>query len=70
MASFEECLHSIWSCVKLGGRDDQYSPAKTGMEPHRDAPRTASDRDGWKPTVDADTPARRTLQLVIEAVKG
>ena len=56
----------VW---KLGGRDDQYSPANTGMEPHPDAPRTASDRDGWKPTVDAETAARRTLQLVIEAVK-
>lgn len=56
----------VW---KLGGRDDQYSPANTGMDPHRDAPRTANERDGWKPTVDAETAARRTLQLVIAAVK-
>ena len=55
---------------KLGGRDDQYSPANTGIEPHLDATRTASDRDGWKQTVAAETAARRTLQLVIEAVKG
>lgn len=56
----------VW---KLGGRDDQYSAANTGMEPHRDAPRTAPDREGWKQTVDAETAARQTLQLVIEAVK-
>ena len=57
----------VW---KLGGRDDQYSPTNTGMESHREAPRTAKERDGWKQTVDADTAALRTLQLVIAAVKG
>ena len=56
----------VW---KLGGRDDQYSPANTGMEPHRDAPRTAKERDGWKQTIDAETAALRALQLVIAAVK-
>jgi CubicO group peptidase (beta-lactamase class C family) len=56
----------VW---KLGGRDDQYSPANTRMEPHPDAPRTAPDRQGWKQAVDPDTAARRTLQLVIAAIE-
>ncbi len=56
----------VW---KLGGRDEQYSPANTQMERHPDAPRTSADREGWKPAVDADAAAIRTLQLVIAAVK-
>jgi CubicO group peptidase (beta-lactamase class C family) len=55
----------VW---KLGGRDDQYAPANTEMEPHPDAVRNAAPRGDWKATVDADTAARRTLQLVIAAV--
>ena len=56
----------VW---KLGGRDDQYSPANTGMEPHPSAPRSATERDAWKQTVDAET-AAGTLQLVIAAVNN
>jgi CubicO group peptidase (beta-lactamase class C family) len=56
----------VW---KLGGRDDQYAPANTRMEPHPDAPRIAPDRQEWKQTVDPDTAARRTLQLVIAAIE-
>jgi CubicO group peptidase (beta-lactamase class C family) len=55
----------VW---KLGGRDDQYAAANTGMEPHPDAVRSAAPRADWKPAVDAETAARRTLQLVIAAV--
>lgn len=57
----------VW---KLGGRDDQYSPANTQMEPHPDAPLASAEREAWKPAVDADTAALRTLQLVIAAVKN
>ena len=56
----------VW---KLGGRDDQYSPANTGMERHPDAVRTTERRPDWKPAVDAESAARGTLQLVIGAVK-
>jgi CubicO group peptidase (beta-lactamase class C family) len=55
----------VW---KLGGRDDQYSSTNTGMEPHPDAVRSTEVRENWKASVDADTAARRTLQLVIAAV--
>jgi CubicO group peptidase (beta-lactamase class C family) len=55
----------VW---KLGGRDDQYSPANTRMEPHPDAPRTSAGRENWKLTLDPDTAARRTLELIVAAV--
>ena len=56
----------VW---KLGGRDDQYSPANTGMPPHPDAVRDARPRDGWKGTLDAETALVRTLQLVVASVR-
>jgi CubicO group peptidase (beta-lactamase class C family) len=56
----------VW---RLGGRDDQYAAGNTRMEPHPDAVRSAEPREGWKAAVDADTAARRTLQLVVATVK-
>jgi CubicO group peptidase (beta-lactamase class C family) len=56
----------VW---KLGGRDDQYSPLNTGMPPHPDAVRSIEPREDWKRAVDDDTALRRTLQLVIDAVR-
>jgi CubicO group peptidase (beta-lactamase class C family) len=57
----------VW---KLGGRDDQYSPANTGL-PASPAPREQiAARQGWKASesVDAATAARITLQRVIAAI--
>jgi CubicO group peptidase (beta-lactamase class C family) len=47
---------------KLGGRDDQYEGES--------AVRYEVTRERWSPSVDADTAARRTLELVVAAVAG
>ena len=56
----------VW---KLGGRDGQYSPADTGLEPSPAPPERIAERSGWKETVDADTARRRTLAMVVGAVE-
>lgn len=56
----------VW---KLGGRDNQYSPADTGIPIHPDAEKSAQARDDWKETVGADTALRKTLELVVAAAK-
>lgn len=56
---------------KLGGRDGQYDPAQTGLEPlPASVHRYDGSREGWKETVDAATAARRTLEMVVAAVEG
>jgi CubicO group peptidase (beta-lactamase class C family) len=55
----------VW---KLGGRDDQYSPANTAMTPHPDAVTAAAPRDGWKQAVDSEAALRQTLELVIASI--
>ena len=54
---------------KLGGRDDQYSPTNTGMTPDPEAVTSADRREGWTQSVDNETALRRTLQLVVAAVR-
>jgi CubicO group peptidase (beta-lactamase class C family) len=44
---------------KLGGRDDQYGPDDKGYE---------GSREGWTRSVDDETAAERTLELVIESI--
>jgi hypothetical protein len=39
------------------------------MPPHPDAVRSIEPREDWKRAVDDDTALRRTLQLVIDAVR-
>ena len=56
----------VW---KLGGRDDQYSSANTAMTPDPDAVKNVEPREGWKQTVDNETALRRTLLLVVAAVR-
>jgi CubicO group peptidase (beta-lactamase class C family) len=54
----------IW---KLGGRDDQYRPEQTGLEPapfHYDG-----SRESWEPSADAGRASERTLQLVVDAIR-
>jgi CubicO group peptidase (beta-lactamase class C family) len=55
---------------KMGGRDDQYSPENTQMEP---APGFTYDgsRDDWKPAETSDPdPYHKALQLVIASFTG
>jgi len=52
----------IW---KLGGRDEQYDPANTGLP----LPAHAVPRTGWTPTSDPDAGVEKTLQIVISAVR-
>jgi CubicO group peptidase (beta-lactamase class C family) len=54
----------VW---KLGGRDEQYSAANTGLEPV--TPPYDGSREGWKPALEAGPAALRTLQLVAAAVQ-
>ncbi|HZN32518.1 MAG TPA: serine hydrolase, partial [Pirellulaceae bacterium] len=56
----------VW---KLGGRDQQYSPANTGL-PASPAPaeKVAARRD-WKQTVDDQAALRKTLELVIKSIQ-
>lgn len=56
----------VW---KLGGRDEQYTPANTGLKPSPAAKEQVAERNGWKETVDKDTALRKTLQMVVAAVK-
>jgi CubicO group peptidase (beta-lactamase class C family) len=55
----------VWN---LGGRDGQYSPEDTGVEPHPEAVAETSFRDGWQETVDPATATLETLARVIAAV--
>ena len=52
---------------KMGGRDEQYDPKNTGVEPAVEMPRHES-RDGWKSTVGEDDASLGTLQMVVEAI--
>jgi CubicO group peptidase (beta-lactamase class C family) len=55
----------VW---KLGGRDDQYSPANTGLPASPAPPAQVAARRTWKETVEKDTALRKTLQSVIESI--
>jgi CubicO group peptidase (beta-lactamase class C family) len=55
----------VW---KLGGRDDQYAPANTGLAPSPASKEQVAARKGWKETVDRDVALRRTLKMVIDAI--
>ncbi len=65
------CLYVVPSLdlavFKMGGRDEQYSPSNTGVEPAAEAPPHAS-RQGWKSTVGDEDPSLQTLRLVVAAV--
>jgi CubicO group peptidase (beta-lactamase class C family) len=50
---------AVW---KLGGRDDQYSQANTGLPA---LPYDGS-REAWKPGDDADTALLKTLRMIVE----
>jgi CubicO group peptidase (beta-lactamase class C family) len=52
---------------KMGGRDEQYDPKNTGVEPAAEAPRHES-RDGWKSTVGDEDSSLTTLKMVVEAM--
>jgi CubicO group peptidase (beta-lactamase class C family) len=54
---------------KMGGRDEQYDPKNTGVEPAAEMPRHES-RDGWKSTVGEDDASLGTLQMVVEAMRN
>jgi CubicO group peptidase (beta-lactamase class C family) len=52
----------IW---KMGGRDEQFSQANTGLpEPPYDGA-----RENWRPGDDADTALVRTLQMILERLR-
>jgi CubicO group peptidase (beta-lactamase class C family) len=55
----------IW---KLGGRDEQYAPANTGLAPSPASKEQIDARKGWKEIVDNQTALRKTLQMVIESI--
>ncbi len=55
----------VW---KLGGRDEQYAPANTGLKPSPAAPEQVAARRGWKETVDREAALRQTLKLVLDAL--
>jgi CubicO group peptidase (beta-lactamase class C family) len=57
----------IW---KLGGRDEQYGAANTGLAPLPESkfPYDGS-REGWARSVDDETAARRTLEMICTAVR-
>ena len=51
---------------KLGGRDEQYSESNTGIKPPYEYDKS---REEWKAAEpDADVAARRTLEMVVDAV--
>jgi len=52
----------VW---KLGGRDEQYDPANTGLEFN---PRPGSARPDWKPSVTDQEAVAETLRLAVAAV--
>jgi CubicO group peptidase (beta-lactamase class C family) len=51
---------------KLGGRDEQYDPANTGLPAV--VPYDGS-RENWKRTIDEQAAAYRTLEMVVAAVR-
>lgn len=68
MGSGGHCLYVVPSLdlvvYKLGGRDEQYSRANTGLEP----PPYDGSRDGWKPDPEAADYGARPLELIVRAV--
>ena len=54
----------VW---KLGGRDEQYSTANTGLPPSPASKEQVTARRDWKETVDQGTALHKTLQMVIES---
>ncbi len=56
----------VW---KLGGRDDQYSPANTGLPASPASKEHIAARQGWKVTVDNEVALRKTLEMVIAAIE-
>jgi CubicO group peptidase (beta-lactamase class C family) len=56
---------------KLGGRDEQYEPRNTGLEPAPGAPEYDGSRDGWKMGTDVhyEETYAETIRRVVAAVK-
>jgi hypothetical protein len=54
---------------KMGGRDNQYDPANTGVVlPPGIRPPPADSREDWQSTVGSEDPSIRTLQMIVAAV--
>jgi len=54
---------------KMGGRDEQYHPNNTGVEPlPGESAHRGESRAGWKSSVGDEDPSVRTLQMVVAAV--
>ena len=56
----------VW---KLGGRDEQYAPANTGLPASPASKQQVAARREWKETVDKDAALRKTLAMVIAAIE-
>jgi hypothetical protein len=56
----------VW---KLGGRDEQYDPAQTGLETDPRAQEEAAPLPDWQATEQDDFAAIETLTMVISAVR-
>jgi CubicO group peptidase (beta-lactamase class C family) len=57
----------VW---KLGGRDEQYDPAQTGLETDPRAQEEAAPLPDWQATEQDDVAAIETLAMVISAVRS
>jgi CubicO group peptidase (beta-lactamase class C family) len=55
----------VW---KLAGRDEQYSPTNTGIEPDPETTRGAGSRENWEATVSEGDGMRKVLGKVIESI--
>ena len=54
---------------KIGGRDEQYDPEQTDVPSSPEAAASYDgSREGWTSTVDAETAAKKTLEMIVSAV--
>lgn len=53
---------------KMGGRDNQYDPANTGVALPRGIRPPADRREDWQSTVGGEDPSIRTLQMIVAAI--
>jgi CubicO group peptidase (beta-lactamase class C family) len=68
------CLYIVPSLdlavFKLGGRDEQYDPANTGIPPLPESVfKYDGSREGWRRSVDENAASVRALELVASAVE-
>lgn len=56
----------VW---KLAGRTSQYAPSNTGLPPSPASSAQVAAREDWKMSVDADTAALTTLELVLKSLR-